>query len=287
MFVDAIPTPVFWLDHNKVYQGCNQVFSDLIGLVSPADIVGLTNKDLPYSSSDANLRDEVFDAIFLGKIQAKILYDCVIGVQDRMIWVQKRFTPLKDPKGKIIGVFGAIIDISEKVNRRKDLETYKEHEHVIESFLNELISKSPLSTEKELIEKSIITLKDESQANQAILINANASSPQKFIQFSTEAVDVTHFFANRKILLKTTGQSGYLDPEAFKLFIDFEHPIESIFFYRMSLNDIIEYDDIILLVNPDKDKLEAGSVYLSLTHNIVHNFHVNRVLNATKQMSKT
>jgi hypothetical protein len=267
-----------------VYQGCNQVFSDLIGLASPADIVGLINKDLPYSSSDVNLRDEVFDAILAGKIQAKILYDCVIGIEDKMIWVQKRFTPLKDHEGKIIGVFGAIIDISEKVNRRKDLETYKEHEYTIESFLNELIVKSPLSTEKELIEKSIVTLKDESQANQAILINANATSPHKFIQFSTEAVDAAHFFANRKILLNTTGQSGYLDSAALKLFKEFEQPVESVFFYQISLKDIIEYDDVLLLINPDKDKLEAGAVYLSLTHTIVHNFHVNRFLNATKQM---
>ena len=39
IFLDAIPAPVFWLDRNKAYQGCNQVFSDLIGLSSPADII--------------------------------------------------------------------------------------------------------------------------------------------------------------------------------------------------------------------------------------------------------
>lgn len=283
--MDAIPTPVFWLDRNKTYQGCNQVFSDLIGLNSSADIIGLTDKDLPYSSADLSVRDEVFTAILNGQIQAKILYDCISGVQDKMIWVQKRFTPLKNRTGKIIGVFGAIIDISEKVNRRKDLETHVERKQVLGSFLNELNAKSPLSTDyKELMEQSIITLQEESESSLAILINANACSQQSFFQCVSNTIDVTKFFENRKALLKTTGQSGYLDSEVIQLFKDFDQPIESIFFYRMELNDFIKYDEVVFLINPNKNKLETAATYFSLTHHIVHSVHVSRFLAATKQL---
>ncbi len=283
IFVEAIPTPIFWVDRNKIYQGCNQIFSDLVGLNSPAEILGLTDRDLPYSSTDLRLRDKVFNAILTDKVQAKILYDCIIGVQDKMIWVQKRFTPLKNHKGKTIGVLGAIVDISEKVNRRKDMETHVERTHALGSFLNELNIKAPLSTDyKELVDKSIVTLQKESQASLAIFIKANARSPQSFFQFTMDTVDVTKFFENRKVLLKTTSQSGYLDLEIIKLFKDFSHPIDSIFFYRIELNDFIKYDDIILLINPNKDKLEAATIYLSIAHHIVHSFHVSRFLTATK-----
>lgn len=287
IFLEAIPTPVFWLDRNKTYQGCNQVFSDLIGLSTPVDIVGLTDQDLPYSSADLSIRDEVFTAILKGKIQAKILYDCIIGVQDKMIWVQKRFTPLKNHKSKIIGIFGAIIDISEKVNSRKNLETHVEHKRVFGNFLNELNAKSPLSTDyKELMEQSIITLQEESESTLAILINTNTRSQQGFFQFVTNTMDVSIFFENRKAFLKTTSQSGYLDPEVIKLFKDFEQPIDSIFFYRIKLNDVIKYDDVILLINPNKDKLEMSTTYLSLTHHIIHTAYVSKFLAETYQAHK-
>lgn len=284
IFVDAIPTPIFWVDRNKVYQGCNQVFSDLIGLNSPLEIVGLADKDLPYSSADLNLRSEVFDAILTDKIQANILYDCIIDAQDKMIWVQKRFTPLKNHKGKIIGVLGAIVDISEKVNRRQDLEAHVQRKQALRSFLDEINKKPLLSTGyKEVIEKSVIALQTESQANLGFIIKANAPSQQSFFQFTTEPLDLSVFFKHRKVLLKTKGQSGYLDPEVIKLFKDFSHPVNSIFFFRIELNDLIKYDDIILLINPNKDKLETVAIYLSLMHHLIHSFHVNMFLAATKQ----
>lgn len=283
IFVDAIPTPIFWVDRNKVYQGCNHVFSDLIGLNSPLEIVGLADKDLPYSSTDLSLRDEVFDAILADKIQAKILYDCIIGAQDKMIWVQKRFTPLKNHKGKIIGVLGAIVDISEKVNRRQDLEAHVARKQSLRSFLDELNAMPFLLTGyKDVIEKSVITLQKESQATLAIFIKANALTPQSFFQFSTEMIDGAVFFKNRKALLKTRSQSGYLESDVIKLFRGGDHSIDSIFFYRIELNDFIHYDDIILLINPNKDKLETAAIYLSLLHHLVHSYHVNMFLAAIK-----
>lgn len=208
----------------------------------------------------------------------------MICAQDKMIWVQKRFAPLKNPKGKIIGVFGAIIDISEKVNRRKDLESYTECKHVFGKLLTELNAKLPLSTDyKELIAKSMITLKEESQASLAILIDANAQTPEDFFQFATEDLDVINFLENRKLLLNVTGQSGYLDPEAIKALKDFDQSIDSVFFYRIKLNDLIKYEDVIVLINPNKDKLEAVSIFLSLTHHIVHCSHVSCFLAATNR----
>lgn len=287
IFMDALSTPVFWLDRNKVYQGCNQVFSDLMGLNVPSDIIGLTDKDLPYSSEDLHIRDDIFNSILKNQSQAKILYDCIVAFEDKMIWVQKRFTPLKNHKGKIIGVLGSVVDISEKVNRRKEMDTYIEHKNLVRNFLGDLNTTPILSTKyQELIEKSIRSLQKESQASLAVFLKENARSSKSFFYFTTDKVDAEECFKNRNILLKALGQSGYLDAEAIKGFLEMGKPIETVFYYRIKSNDFVKYDDLILLINPNKDKIEAASTYLALTHHLIRYFHVGKFLAATNQVSQ-
>lgn len=287
VFVEAIPTPVFWIDHNKTYQGCNQVFSDLIGLTSPLDIVGLSDKDLPYSSEDLNMRDDIFDSILNNQASTKILYDCILGISDKIIWIQKRFTPLKNRRGKIIGVLGTVIDISEKVNLRKELDSLVEHKIILESLLKELNTTPILSQNyKELIEKSITNLQKESQASCVVVIKEKATSVKNFLRYTSQDINTEFFFKNRSAFFKMKDQSGYLSEEIIKEFKDMDQPVNSIFYYRIRLNDFVKYDEVILLINPHKDKLNGTSTYFNLTHLIISYFHVSRFMATAKQLSQ-
>jgi PAS domain S-box-containing protein len=287
LFSSAIPTPVFWLDSDKVYRGCNQIFADLIGLNSPKDIVGLKDKALSYSIEDLDNRDSVFNSILSNQTQAKILYDSIVDFEGKIIWVQKRFTPLKNRNGKIIGIFGSVIDISEKVNRRKEMDTYLEHKKILGSLLDELNTTPILSIKyKELIEKSIVNLQKESEAILAVIIKEKALSAHSFLRFSTQEIDAKFLFENRKVFFSVPDQSGYLDEEAIKLFQDIIQPIKSIFYYRIRLNDFVMYDEVILLINPHKEKLESSSIYLALTQHIIHYFYVSRFMATAKQLSQ-
>ncbi len=203
-FVEAIPSPVFWLDHNKVYRGCNQLFADLMGVEKPSDIVGFLDNNLPFLSADLEDRDRVFNFILSGQAPAKIIYDCIVGAHDETIWAQKRFTPLKNRRGKIIGVLGVVVDISEKVKRRKDIEAYIQRQHILESFLEELNTNFLTGDNyKGLIEKFAGILQAETGARSVVFAKANANSPQDFIRSHTEkSLDGSKLFDNRNIFFK-------------------------------------------------------------------------------------
>lgn len=287
-FVEAIPSPVFWLDHKKVYQGCNQLFSDLMGFEKASNIVGLADRDLPFLSTDLAERDSVFNLILSGETPAKIIYDCIIGSDDKMIWAQKRFTPLKNRKGKIIGVLGIIVDISEKVKRRKDMEAHLERQHILGNFLEELnaavMSGSNYKELIELIEKFVRILQTETESTLALLIKANANSPQEFVRFSTNSLDVSKLFENRKILLKASMNSGHIEARSLKLFQDITKPINSIFCYRIKSSEILTYDEMVVLINPHAEKLDTTAApFLALASHIIQSFYMHKLLVATKQ----
>lgn len=122
-FVEAVSFPAFWMDKHKIYQGCNQIFVNLVGISDPKDIVGLTDQDLPFSIETIKKRNEIFDAILNGTSVNSVLYDSITTPTGQMIWAQKRFSPLKNFNGKVLGIAGIIMDISERVMRRKETDS--------------------------------------------------------------------------------------------------------------------------------------------------------------------
>ena len=159
VFMENTSTPVFWLDSNKIYQGCNQIFSDLMGLRTPSNIEGLKDKDFPYSSDELNLRGDIFSAVLENIPQVKVLFDCLVGDENKVIWVQKRFMPLKNKKGKVVGVLGSVVDISEKVSRRKEIDLALEHKTELGTVLLDLNETQEVPEKyNELVEDSIKSL---------------------------------------------------------------------------------------------------------------------------------
>ncbi|MDP4240740.1 MAG: PAS domain S-box protein, partial [Bacteroidota bacterium] len=51
--LDHFPGVVFWKDRESKYLGCNQAFASGVGLSNPAEIVGKTDFDLPWSETGA------------------------------------------------------------------------------------------------------------------------------------------------------------------------------------------------------------------------------------------
>ena len=51
--LDTIPQTVFWKDVNLNYLGCNQLFAENAGKSCPAEVVGLSDFDLPRDHDEA------------------------------------------------------------------------------------------------------------------------------------------------------------------------------------------------------------------------------------------
>jgi hypothetical protein len=283
IFVEAFPTPVFWIDENQVYQGCNQLFADLIGIAQPQDIVGLKDKDLPFSKETLKKRAEIFQEIIASEITVSILYDCIIGVQDKAVWAQKRFTPLKNHKGEVVGVFGTIVDISEHVYRREKIDDHLERKHIISNFIDDLNKTSILSDGcRPLVERMITILKETSNAANAIWVTANATALTDFVHFATDSFDRLELFERRNAFLKNS-QHGYLDAISINTLKEVYPGVESILFYRMTSKIFPIYDDMVLLINPDHEKIQRASIRLVLAHHVIDYFYIHKALKASKK----
>jgi hypothetical protein len=279
LFLEAFPMPVFWMDHQKVYQGCNQVFADLMGLSHPSKIIELKDKDFPFPETVLHKRETIFDEVLSGRSSVSILYDCIISLKNEVVWAQKRFAPLHDKSGNIIGILGAVVDISERVNRRKVLELYSENSRVVGDLITDFGATSILSEKsRQLTEKAMLTLKENAAADLIVWANLEGKTPETLLQFCSSELDALELFEKRELLLRKKNQ-GYLDLIEINVLREiFPETVENIYFYRIITNDLPKMNDVIILVNPDKEKLLCGEIMLRLAHLAVSHYYIHQFL---------
>ena len=128
MVLDNFPGVVFWKDRHSNYLGCNQSFATGAGLNSPAEIVGKTDLNLPWASTEAiSYRKDDLDVMESGKGRLHIV-EMQHQSDGQVIWLDTSKFPLRDSLGQVIGVIGVSNDISmlkmaeqELINTNKEL----------------------------------------------------------------------------------------------------------------------------------------------------------------------
>ena len=126
--LNNFPGVVFWKDRQSNYLGCNQSFATGAGLNSPAEIVGKTDFELPWASTEAiNYRKDDFDVMEYGKGRLHIA-EMQHQSDGKVIWLDTSKFPLRDSLGQVVGVIGVSNDISmlkmaeqELINTNKEL----------------------------------------------------------------------------------------------------------------------------------------------------------------------
>ena len=112
MVLDNFPGVVFWKDRHSNYLGCNQSFATGAGLNSPAEIVGKTDLNLPWASTEAiSYRKDDLDVMESGKGRLHIV-EMQHQSDGQVIWLDTSKFPLRDSLGQVIGVIGVSNDIS-------------------------------------------------------------------------------------------------------------------------------------------------------------------------------
>ncbi len=116
--IDTIPARVFWKDRNSVYLGCNAAFASDAGLGSPDAIIGLTDFDLSWAETEAELyRQDDLD-IMNNEIERINYEEPQTHGGEGTSWLSTSKVPIRDADGKVIGLLGAYEDIT----ARKALE---------------------------------------------------------------------------------------------------------------------------------------------------------------------
>ncbi len=120
--LETLPVPVFIKNREGCYSGCNKAFEDFLGRPA-SEILGRTVHEIAPRDLADRYR-EMDEGLFAeGKTQVYEWKVMSAGGDERVVVFHK--APLRDSREEIIGLIGGIIDITEQVRAREELEAQK------------------------------------------------------------------------------------------------------------------------------------------------------------------
>lgn len=116
-----MPGHVYWKNLEGVYLGCNDKQAKTLGLEFEEQVIGKTDFDLPWGKKSAH---EFYqnDQRIIERGEAEIVEEKISDEGNTVLSIK---APIKDGVGKIFGVLGISIDITEK-KRAEELQKEKE-----------------------------------------------------------------------------------------------------------------------------------------------------------------
>jgi PAS domain S-box-containing protein len=112
---------VFWKDRNLVYLGCNTAFARDAGFAGPKDMIGKNDNQMVWREQAEAYRRDDWQVIESG--QPKLLIEeSQTTPAGKTITLLSSKLPLRDFKGKIIGMLGTYLDIT----ARKEAEASRD-----------------------------------------------------------------------------------------------------------------------------------------------------------------
>lgn len=167
-FIDTLlrlsPGHVYWKDLEGKFLGCNDLQAKDAGFRSSADIVGMTDYDMPWKEDAELLRKN--DTTVINNGRSVIVEEPSKRIDGkRAIWLSHK-EPLKNSNGEIIGIIGMSIDITEEKEKELALaKAQEEFRKVVGQMVHDI--RTPLSTlqmtmqsTREIPEEKRIALRD-------------------------------------------------------------------------------------------------------------------------------
>ncbi|MGQ9926680.1 MAG: PAS domain-containing protein [Chloroflexaceae bacterium] len=113
LIIDSLPAAVFWKDRNSIYQGCNMTFARFAGLASPAEVVGKSDYDLPWTREESDSY-RAFDRQVMDSGEPVLhIIETQTQADGRLAWANTNKIPLRDRHGNVTGILGTYEDITD------------------------------------------------------------------------------------------------------------------------------------------------------------------------------
>ncbi len=118
--LDAVPARIFWKDKNLVYLGCNAPFARDAGFSRPEDIIGKDDYQMGWREQAELYRAADREVVETG--HSKLLIDePQTTPEGKVITLLTSKVPLRDSKGKVFGVLGTYMDVTERARLKEQL----------------------------------------------------------------------------------------------------------------------------------------------------------------------
>lgn len=122
--MDTIPAAIFWKDINSVYLGCNKNFARIAGFPNADGIIGKTDFDMPWKSSETEFYHLCDRKVMEeNKAQFNIIEPLTTDSGD-VVWLTTSKMPMHDAAGNVIGLLGHFEDITEKMRLQSQREDF-------------------------------------------------------------------------------------------------------------------------------------------------------------------
>lgn len=122
LVMDNIPLSVFWKDNNAVYQGCNRSYAQLVGLTTPAEILGKKDEDFRLKHSKSDLFRESDQLVMEMDMPILNMIEPVRCANGTHIQADISKLPLHDEDGRVVGLLGTMEDITERIQIQEQLQ---------------------------------------------------------------------------------------------------------------------------------------------------------------------
>jgi PAS domain S-box-containing protein len=136
LILDNIPQRIFWKDINSKYLGCNKNFAKDAGFSSPLDIIGSTDYDMPWKSTETDYYRSIDSKVMSSDKPIYHIIEPQTHLDGQISWLETNKIPLHDELGKVVGILGTYEDITE---RKKAEEALKESEERFRSLIDNMI----------------------------------------------------------------------------------------------------------------------------------------------------
>lgn len=117
--IAMLPGNVYWQDKNDVILGCNESAAQLAGFKSNLEVIGKTNRDMPWKEMANSIIAVNRQVMESG--QTLTAEEMAVSVDHKEAVFLSKKAPLRNKKGEIIGTIGVSFDIS----AQKEAESLK------------------------------------------------------------------------------------------------------------------------------------------------------------------
>ena len=175
LLINHIPNQIFWKDQNLIYQGCNTLFSKVVGANSPEEVIGKSDFDFNRS----NIYSEQYRAcdkriLETGKRELNFEENYLDGDGKLGIVLTSKI-PIKNSNQEILGVLGICDDITVQ---KKNLQIQK----VLFNISNAVHTTSNLTQLIKLIKEDLHEIIDTSNFYIALYNEKNDTISLPFFQ---------------------------------------------------------------------------------------------------------